>query len=237
MSLIDVRNVKKDFQLGKTTICALQGIDLEINAGEFACVVGPSGCGKSTLLNLIGCLDSPTSGTVSFEGKDLSKMSDDEQSELRLNKIGFIFQSFNLIPVLNVLENIELPLIMSKINISERKKRVQELVDLVGLTSFTKHKPDELSGGQRQRVAIARALINNPSIVIADEPTANLDSVTGEQILKVMETLNKEKKVTFVFSTHNLDILKYAAKIIRLKDGKVIEVSKPTMSTATPLSN
>ncbi|MBN1524264.1 MAG: ABC transporter ATP-binding protein [Spirochaetales bacterium] len=224
MALISMNNINKDYTLGKTTIHAIKGVSFEIDRGEFLSVVGPSGCGKTTLLNIIGCIDKPTEGTVLFEGTDIATLSDNMESELRLKKIGFIFQSFNLIPVLNIFENIELPLIVGKVPKSERKKRVAYLVKAVGLEEFAAHKPDELSGGQRQRVAIARALVNKPDLVIADEPTANLDSVTGNTVLELMEKLNREEKVTFIFSTHNPEVMKYAHRIIHLKDGTISEV-------------
>ena len=222
MSLIALEGIKKDYTLGKTSIHALRGISLAINEGEFVSVVGPSGCGKTTLLNIIGCIDKPNQGRFLFQDADIETLSDNTQAEIRLKKIGFIFQSFNLIPVLNIFENIELPMIVNKVPRKKRKERVAYLVRTVGLEEFIDHKPDELSGGQRQRVAIARALVNEPSLVIADEPTANLDSVTGEMVLDVMARLNREEKVTFIFSTHNPDVMKYARRIITLKDGAVV---------------
>jgi putative ABC transport system ATP-binding protein len=220
--MISVRDVKKDYQLGKTLIPALKGISFDIREGEFLSIVGPSGCGKSTLLNILGCIDKATSGTVTFQGIDLAGLNDDQEADIRLNKIGFIFQSFNLVAVLNVRENVEFPLIMTGVPKAVRRKTVDRLVDLVGLKEFVDHKPDELSGGQRQRVAIARALVNNPRLVIADEPTANLDSVTSVKIMEVMKELNDHEKVSFIFSTHNDLIEKYAKRVIRLKDGLVV---------------
>ena len=221
-TIISVRNVKKDYQLGKTTIPALKGLSFDIHEGEFMSIVGPSGCGKSTMLNIIGCIDKPTSGTVTFQGTDLASLNDDQEAEIRLNKIGFIFQSFNLVAVLDVRENIEFPLLMNKVPKAERRKLVDYLVDIVGLKEFVDHKPDELSGGQRQRVAIARALVNKPRLVIADEPTANLDSDTSVKIMEVMKHLNEQEKVSFIFSTHNELIEKYAKRVIRLRDGLVV---------------
>ena len=220
--MISIREVKKDYQLGKTLIPALKGISFDIHEGEFLSIVGPSGCGKSTLLNILGCIDKATSGTATFQGVDLASLNDDQEADIRLNKIGFIFQSFNLVSVLNVRENIEFPLIMTKVPKAERSRIVDRLVDIVGLKEFADHKPDELSGGQRQRVAIARALVNNPRLVIADEPTANLDSVTSVKIMEVMKQLNDHEKVSFIFSTHNDLIEKYAKRVIRLKDGLVV---------------
>ncbi len=221
-AIISIRDVKKDYQLGKTLIPALKGVSFDILEGEFLSIVGPSGCGKSTLLNIIGCIDKATSGKVMFQGTDLETLNDDQEADIRLNKIGFIFQSFNLVAVLDVRENIEFPLMMNKVPKAERRKAVDRLVEIVGLTEFADHKPDELSGGQRQRVAIARALVNRPRLVIADEPTANLDSDTSVKIMEVMKNLNEHEKVSFIFSTHNDLIEKYAKRVIRLKDGLVV---------------
>jgi len=221
-TILSVRDVTKNYQLGKTLIPALKGVSFDIHEGEFLSIVGPSGCGKSTLLNLIGCIDKATSGTVTFQGVDLASLNDDQEADIRLNKIGFIFQSFNLVAVLNVVENIEFPLLMRKVPKAERRKIVEHLIDVVGLSEFVGHKPDELSGGQRQRVAIARALVNQPRLVIADEPTANLDSETPMTIMEAMKRLNSEDKVSFIFSTHNELIEKYAKRVIRLKDGLIV---------------
>ncbi|NNM67886.1 MAG: ABC transporter ATP-binding protein, partial [Spirochaetales bacterium] len=184
--------------------------------------VGPSGCGKTSLLNILGSIDNPTSGRVTFQGRDLASLNDDQEAQIRLEQIGFIFQSFNLIAVLDVRENIEFPLLMNKVPKAERRMIVDHLIDVVGLKDFVDHKPDELSGGQRQRVAIARALVNRPRVVIADEPTANLDSVTSGLILEVMKRLNEEEKVVFIFSTHNELIEKYAQRVLRLRDGLLV---------------
>jgi putative ABC transport system ATP-binding protein len=221
--LLEVRNLDKDYSLGKTTIAALRGVNLSIDQGEFVSIMGPSGCGKTTLLNILGCIDRPTRGQVMFGGSDVASLSDDQETDKRLNEIGFIFQSFNLVPVLSAAENIELPLVLAGMPKARRRARVDGLIDTVGLQQYRRHRPDELSGGQRQRVAIARALVNEPALVIADEPTANLDSETGAAILEVMGRLNKEAGVTFVFSTHNPDILKYADRHIRLRDGLIVE--------------
>ncbi len=226
MKIIEVNELKKDYYLGKTVIHALKGISFDVEKGDFISIIGPSGCGKTTLLNIVGCIDKPTEGSVVFEGIDFSSLSDNQKSESRLNKIGFIFQSFNLIPVLNIIENIEFPLILSRVSKKERRRRVEELIEIVGLSEFRKHRPEELSGGQRQRVAIARALINNPSLVIADEPTANLDSKTGKNILEAMKTLNEKKDVTFIFSTHNKDVMEYAKRKIYLKDGEITDTEE-----------
>jgi putative ABC transport system ATP-binding protein len=220
-ALLEVRGVTKDYRLGKTVIHALRGVDFTIEAGDFVSIVGPSGCGKTTLLNIIGCIDKPSSGTVILAGDDVSTFDDDREADTRLSRIGFIFQSFNLVAVLDVRENIEFPLILAKLPKEERARRVDRLVELVGLGEFVGHKPDELSGGQRQRVAIARALVNRPSIVIADEPTANLDSATSTTIMEAMKALNEEEKVTFIFSTHNELIERYAKRVLTIKDGLI----------------
>ncbi|URA09725.1 ABC transporter ATP-binding protein [Thermospira aquatica] len=226
MPLIEIKEVTKDYPLGKTTVHALRGVSLTVEKGEFFSIVGPSGSGKTTLLNLIGCIDKPTSGDVIIDGQDVSSLNDKELTNMRLHKVGFIFQTFNLIPVLNVRENVEFPLLLMKdksgLSRQEIKERVEKLIENVGLKDFITHKPAELSGGQRQRVAIARALVTNPAIVLADEPTANLDSETGEIILSIMRHLNETQQTTFIFSTHNPDVLKYAKRIVRLKDGKII---------------
>ncbi|MCX8093807.1 MAG: ABC transporter ATP-binding protein [Candidatus Goldbacteria bacterium] len=223
MDTIKTENVKKTYTLGKTLVPALNGIDLTIKQGEFTCVVGPSGSGKTTLLNIIGCLDTPSEGTaILFEKYDVSKLNDSEATKLRRDKIGFIFQTFNLIPVLNVYENIEFPLIIQGVPAGERKKRVNALIEEVGLTEFVKHKPEELSGGQRQRIAVARALVTNPELVLADEPTANLDKENGLNILRMMKELNEHHGVTFVFSTHDQRVIDMAKRIIYLEDGKIV---------------
>jgi putative ABC transport system ATP-binding protein len=221
VSVVTLENVKKDYRLGKTTIHALRGVSFTVEKGDFLSVVGPSGCGKTTLLNIIGCIDRPTEGTVLLHNQNVAELGDDEEAEKRLTKMGFIFQSFNLIPVLSVFENIEFPLILKKAPKQQRRERVKRIVEIVGLAEFAAHKPDELSGGQRQRVAIARALANDPEIIIADEPTANLDSETGGAILEEMVRLNREQNVTFVFSTHDPDIMRYAKRLVHLKDGAV----------------
>ena len=219
MALISLQNVTKDYPLGKTTIHALRGIDLTLEEGEFAAIAGPSGCGKTTLLNIVGCIDHPTAGSVQLRERELHALSDAEEAELRLREIGFIFQSFNLIPVLTVEENVAFPAVLAGVPKPERREMTSHLLEAVGISEYAHHRPDELSGGQRQRVAVARALVNRPSLVIADEPTANLDSETGDRILDLMRTLNTRDQVTFLFSTHNPEILKYAGRTIRLRDG------------------
>lgn len=223
MNVIEVNGVKKDYPLGKTTVHALRGIDLTVEEGAFFSIVGPSGSGKTTLLNIIGCIDSPTEGSIKIHGEEITELNDKEITNLRLHKISFIFQNFNLIPVLNVRENVEFPLLlMKKHKKAEIDARVEKLIEEVGLLEYIEHKPAELSGGQRQRVAIARALVTNPDIVLADEPTANLDSVTSESILELMRELNELEKTTFIFSTHDPEVIKYAKNIVKIKDGTVV---------------
>jgi putative ABC transport system ATP-binding protein len=223
MNVIEINQVKKDYPLGKTTVHALRGAKLEVREGAFLSIIGPSGSGKTTLLNIIGCIDVPTAGSVKIQGQELTTLNDKQITDLRLHKIGFIFQTFNLIPVLNVRENVEFPLLLMKnYNQAEIDAKVETLIRKVGLIDYIEHRPAELSGGQRQRVAIARALVTNPDIVLADEPTANLDSETSESILKLMSDLNEKEKTTFIFSTHDPDVLKYARDIVKIKDGIVV---------------
>jgi putative ABC transport system ATP-binding protein len=221
--LIMLRDIVKQYQLGKTLVPALQGVSLEVARGEFTVVMGPSGSGKSTLLNIIGCLDSPTSGHYEFAGQEVGNRDFDKLAELRNRKIGIIFQSFNLIPVLNVIENVEFPCLMRKDSESSVKlrERVLKLCDDVGLAPYMKHRPDELSG--RQRVAIARALITNPELVLADEPTANLDSKTSEQIIALMQRMNQQMGVTFIFSTHDPRVMQHAKRVVYIADGKIVD--------------
>jgi putative ABC transport system ATP-binding protein len=226
MNIIEMQGVKKDYPLGKTTVHALKNIDFSVEEGDFLSIVGPSGSGKTTLLNLIGCIDHATEGRVVIHGTEVTTMSDKELTDLRLHRLGFIFQTFNLIPVLTVRENVEFPLLlMKKKKFSKReiRKRTAELIEEVGLSEQIDQKPYELSGGQRQRVAIARALVTNPDIVLADEPTANLDSETGERILGLMRELNEIENTTFIFSTHDPEVLKYARSVVKLRDGLLLE--------------
>lgn len=221
---VRIESVSKVYPLGATQVQALKGINLSFDIGEFTTVAGPSGCGKSTLLNLIGCMDIPTGGEVYIEGQPISKLKDKTLTRLRLEKLGFIFQSFNLVPVLSVFQNIEFPLlIQGGYSTKEREAKVMALIDEVGLRDQAKQKSNELSGGQRQRVAIARALVTNPRIVLADEPTANLDSATGQRIIDLMKQVNKTHKTTFIFSTHDPQVMQHAGRIVRLKDGQVVE--------------
>ncbi len=225
MNVIELENVRKDYPLGATTVHALRGVSLAIKEGDFISIVGPSGSGKTTLLNIIGCIDNATEGSVKIHGQEVTTHSDRSLTDLRLHTIGFIFQTFNLIPVLSARENVEFPLLLMKrerLSGREIRRRAEKLLEEVGLKEQMSQKPFELSGGQRQRVAIARALVTKPAIVLADEPTANLDSETGEMILKQMKELNLLEKTTFVFSTHDPDILKYANGVLKIKDGLMV---------------
>jgi len=222
MDIVETKALTKDFHLGKTLIHALKDVDFAVSKREFLAIAGPSGSGKSTLLNLIGCIDLPTSGKIKIDGIDVSGLSSDELADLRATKIGFIFQMFNLIPVLSAFENIEYPLLRKKIKHHVRKEKVMNALKNVGLESFAMHKPDELSGGQRQRVAIARALVSEPKIILADEPTANLDHKTGTAVLEVMKKINEDQGTVFIFSTHDPKVMSIASRIVQLADGKVI---------------
>jgi putative ABC transport system ATP-binding protein len=228
-AIVSVKDAVKNYTLGNVVVPALRGVTLDVIEGDFIAIAGPSGSGKTTLLNLIGCVDTPSSGTVVVEGKDTSKLSERQLTRLRLHTIGFIFQSFNLVSVLSVFQNVELPLLLQRqLSAAERAKRVTALLDRVGLREHTSHRPSELSGGQRQRVAIARALVTRPGIVLADEPTANLDSVTGQHILDLMKELNRTERTTFIFSTHDQRVMTYANAIVRLADGKFVDRVAPS---------
>jgi putative ABC transport system ATP-binding protein len=220
LSSVRVENAAKEYKLGQTIVPALRGVSLEVEPGEFMAVAGPSGSGKSTLLNLIGCLDHPTSGRVLIAGQDVAALDDNALSDLRARTIGFIFQTFNLIPVLSALENVEFPLLLRGGNHGGRE-RARRALDEVGLAGFERHRPDELSGGQRQRVAVARALVTDPVIVLADEPTANLDSATGESLLELMLEINRRDGTTFIFSTHDPRVMERAHRVVRLIDGRL----------------
>ena len=226
-SIVRLEGVVKTYQLGETTVRALRGIDLSLNRGEFTAVVGASGSGKSTLLNMIGCIDEPTSGKIILDGIDVHSLDDNSKSDLRNRKIGFIFQSFNLIPVLDVYENVELPLLINTtISAAERAERVKNAIEDVGLSDRLRNRPDQLSGGQRQRVAIARALAGNPALVLADEPTANLDSVTSHRIIDLMLELNQKRHVTFLFSTHDEKLMSRVSRRVHITDGSILEATK-----------
>ncbi len=219
---IELASVSKQYKLGKTNVEALKNVSLTIEQGEFVAIVGPSGSGKSTMLNLFGALDRPTTGTVTINNTEISKMNDKQLARLRRVNIGFIFQSFNLIPMLSVFSNVEFPLLLMKVSKSERKERVMNMLEQVGLSSRVNHKTEELSGGQRQRVAMARALVGNPGIILSDEPTANLDSKTGEEVLDLMQELNEKNNVTLVYATHDSSIISRARRIVNILDGELI---------------
>ena len=221
MALIELQGIERIFQLGDSTVHALSALNLSVDAGEYVAVMGPSGSGKSTLLNLLGLLDRPSSGTYRLEGRDVTTLSPDEQAKVRSQRIGFVFQSFHLVPRLTAAENIALPMMLAGIPSRERNSRVDKALKDFGLEQRSDHRPDQLSGGQRQRVAIARALVGKPAIVLADEPTANLDSVTGDQILDLMKKINKEIHTTFIFSTHDQRIVNLADHVVQIKDGLV----------------
>lgn len=233
MALIELRGVTKLYRVGEEEIRALDGVDLTIEQGEFCAIVGPSGSGKSTLMHLLGCLDTPTSGRVVIDGTDVSRASDGMLAEMRNRKIGFVFQAFNLLAKMNVLENVELPMIYAGVSKKERRKNALEAIERVGLSNRAKNTPLQLSGGQMQRVAIARALVNNPKIVFADEPTGNLDSSTGKNILALFRELSDQGR-TIVLVTHDNEIAANAPRRIVMRDGKI--VSNPEHFAATPVT-
>ena len=221
MGSVSVRNVSKDYVLGRTVVRALHDVSLEVERSEFIAIAGPSGSGKSTLLNLVSAIDSPTTGEVFIDGVALKSLDDNGLSDLRANKIGFIFQTFNLIPVLSAYENVEFPLLFKRSG-AVSKSRVKDVLARVGLGDFMHHRPDELSGGQRQRVAVARALVTDPLIVLADEPTANLDSETGQAVIDLMLEINRDAGTTFIFSTHDPSVMAHARRVVRLVDGRIV---------------
>ncbi len=220
--LIDIREITKVYEMGQEQVHALSGVNLGVQRGEYVAIMGPSGSGKSTLMNLIGCLDTPTSGSYVLNGREVARMTDDELAAIRNQEIGFVFQTFNLLPRTSALQQVELPLVYSGLPRRERRERAIASLESVGLADRMTHHPNELSGGQRQRVAVARALINNPSILLADEPTGNLDSQTGNEIMGLFEQLNRRGN-TIVLVTHEEDIAAHARRIVRLRDGKVTE--------------
>ena len=222
-TIVEVKNLVKKFPIGTGYFTALDGVDVIFSEGEFTGLVGPSGSGKTTLLNIIGSLDIPTEGEVVVLGKSIGNLSPKEAAELRKSELGFIFQSYNLLPVYTVFENVEFPLLLLNMTAEERKLRVLETLEWVGLSSKVKSRPSQLSGGECQRVAIARAMVKRPKLVLADEPTANLDSANSHNILQTMEKLNKELKTTFIFATHDEKVISYLHRIIRMKDGKIVE--------------
>lgn len=224
MNIVRIENVSKKYVLGANQVLALKNINLQIEDGEFLAIAGPSGSGKSTLLNLIGCIDTPSSGRIYINNQDASGQTPDQLSELRARTIGFIFQTFNLFSVLSAEENIEYPLLQFKeLNAAKRRGRVKKFLETVGLTEFAGHRPNQLSGGQRQRVAIARALATHPKIILADEPTANLDHKTGEDILQLMKQINRDSGTTFIFSTHDAKVMAIAERLVRIEDGHLVK--------------
>jgi putative ABC transport system ATP-binding protein len=220
-TVVRISEVKRIYFMGKVEVQALRGINLDIERGEFVSIMGPSGCGKSTLMHIVGCLDRPSSGHVLLDSVDVDELDDNALAEIRNKKVGFVFQTFNLLPKLNAIENVELPLIYAGVGFEARRKKAAELLEIVGLKDRMFHKPSELSGGQSQRVAIARSLANDPSIILADEPTGNLDSKSGEEIIHLFDELNK-RGITLIMVTHDQDIANQSKRIVRLKDGLIV---------------
>ncbi|MEZ4867923.1 MAG: ABC transporter ATP-binding protein [Caldilineaceae bacterium] len=223
MAVIQVENAIKRYNIGEVETRALDGVNLAIEAGEFTTLVGPSGSGKTTLLQLMGCLDRPTSGSVQINGQDVTQFSANQRADMRREVIGFIFQFFALVPVLNAYENVELPLLLNGVASKERHARVLEMLEAVGLADRAKHRPDQMSGGEQQRVAIARALAPRPLMVLADEPTANLDTANGEQAMTIMQRLNEATGTAFVFATHDPRVMAFAKRVVRMRDGRIEE--------------
>jgi len=218
--LIEIRNLHRVYDVGEEKVHALNGVDLDIEQNEYVAIMGPSGSGKSTMMNILGCLDTPSEGSYKLKGEEIAKLSDDELARIRNQEIGFVFQTFNLLARADALHNVELPLVYAGMKHEERRKRAREALDIVGLSDRMKHRPNELSGGQRQRVAIARALVNKPSIILADEPTGNLDTVTGEEIMAAFERIWREGN-TVILVTHEPDIAAHAKRVVRMRDGKI----------------
>jgi putative ABC transport system ATP-binding protein len=223
MSIVSVRGLTREYEQGTVKVHALRGVDLDIEPGEFTALMGPSGSGKTTLLNQVGALDRPTAGSVVVDGQDLTSLSAGQLSDLRLRRLGFIFQSYNLIPVLSAMENAEFVLVLRGVGKTERRKRVLDTLASVGLTGLEHRRPNQLSGGQQQRVAVARAIAGQPALVLADEPTANLDSKTAQELIELMARLNREQGATFVFATHDPQVMEAARRVIRLVDGRIAE--------------
>jgi putative ABC transport system ATP-binding protein len=234
MEVARVENVTRTFKIGKIETQALRGVNLSIESSEFMALVGPSGSGKTTLLQLIGCLDQPSGGKVFITGKDVSRLNRNQRADMRRGTIGFIFQFFALIPTLTAYENVELPMLLVGAGAGDRRARVKQLLEAVDLADRAHHRPDQLSGGQQQRVAIARALATKPSLILADEPTANLDTPNGTQVMETMTRLNRETGVTFVFATHDPRVIKYARRIVTLRDGLIVENTALTNEVVEP---
>jgi putative ABC transport system ATP-binding protein len=226
MEVVKIENVTRVYQVGKVETRALRGINLTIESGEFTTLVGPSGSGKTTLLQMIGCLDQPTTGQVLINDKDVTRLNRNQRADMRRGTIGFIFQFFALIPTLTAYENVEMPLLMNGHSSKERRERVMELLNAVDLADRANNRPDQLSGGQQQRVAVARALAPEPTLVLADEPTANLDTTNGQQVMEIMQKLNNKTGVTFVFATHDPRVIKYAKRVVTLQDGLIVNDKK-----------
>lgn len=225
MEVVKIENITRTYQVGKVETKALRGVNLSISSGEFTALVGPSGSGKTTLLQMIGCLDQPTSGRVTIDGKEVTAFNRNQRADMRKGHIGFIFQFFALIPTLTAYENVEMPLLLNGHSPKERRDRVMELLKAVDLTERANNRPDQLSGGQQQRVAIARALAPKPALILADEPTANLDTENGKQVMEIMKRLNKETGETFVFATHDPRVINYATRVVTLEDGLIVKDS------------
>jgi putative ABC transport system ATP-binding protein len=223
MKIVECVNVNKTYKQGQVTVQALKDLSLQIDKGEFLAVAGPSGSGKTTLLNMIGGLDEIDSGSICVDGKTLEVMSQSQLADLRLHKIGFVFQAYNLIPVLSAIENVEYVMLLQGLPAGERREKARTVLDDVGLKGKYNRRPAELSGGQQQRVAVARAIVSSPAIVLADEPTANLDSKTGQGLLEMMQAMNTEKRITFIFSTHDRMVMEYAGRLVKLKDGRLVD--------------